>query len=894
MASSGDLSLFRRQKPAEGSSATGSRSSSVASSDESTLTGRRARERSSISRLREDGGRGRAGIPEAVQEVRESLLLEPAVQSDSAVSGHTAPFTTPAVVCSTSDTSSHLGRRSGSATLAERRDSERLDDKASTPSPLEQTAEISLDQDTKGIVLPPPVLPPPVLVLEAPTPPVAGDVLSKRAALPPSRLGAHETLVALPDHTTPGLANNDEVLSDPVSSHEVSPFHHPSEAAISTPVSSELDTNAGVPNTAIEAPLKSDRLQGHVYHDSNSSALPTSAIIDYFTAGLPNMTAMLQRKIWVRRPGASATLVQIREDDLVDDVRDMILRKYANSLGRTFDPPDMTLRIQQRVEAGQQQYERVLGPEEDMCRTIDHYYPGGQQVHEALTIDVPQKRTPKPSPRIYQQNASYHALDELRPLENGNDYFPPMPAANAPPMQLQAAGSHDSRTTHHFQTPHISTLNEHQRSMSVLNTGQVPLLPSPGGSRRHRNDLRPKFNRQQTASPTLAAHTSHSLPATNMLSQLNPATHMVHRNSTRPRLDSTASELPPAGFNSNAPVPPPLPTPPAPDATAVGRVSSTPTTPSGSATLAPGSHRGVSRAKKTRRTTPDGPSVSRPRNLNGAKPDSQRRKDSPPAHLSTSVSAMLDASVPPINVLIVEDNIINLRILEGLMKRLKVRWQTAMNGQIAVDKWKKGGFHLMLMDIQMPVMNGLQATREVRRLEREGGVGVFSEGQRVGQVNGGSGTNGAAEGKEGGIRPGNGLFKSPVIIVALTASSLQSDRHEALAAGCNDFLTKPVNFVWLERKVKEWGCMQALIDFDGWRRWKDYAEKEESGKTDEEKKAEAEKAEKQRVKMEKFAKLQEKQKETRQKADEERRRLKSVTEGGSNGISAAVAEEDEG
>lgn len=32
-----------------------------------------------------------------------------------------------------------------------------------------------------------------------------------------------------------------------------------------------------------------------------------------------------------------------------------------------------------------------------------------------------------------------------------------------------------------------------------------------------------------------------------------------------------------------------------------------------------------------------------------------------------------------------------------------------------------------------------------------------------------------------------------------------------------------MNFVWLERKVKEWGCMQALIDFDGWRRWKDFS-----------------------------------------------------------------------
>lgn len=211
-------------------------------------------------------------------------------------------------------------------------------------------------------------------------------------------------------------------------------------------------------------------------------------------------------------------------------------------------------------------------------------------------------------------------------------------------------------------------------------------------------------------------------------------------------------------------------------------------------------------------------------------------------------------------MLIVEDNIINLKLLEAFMKRLKVRWQTAMNGRDAVTKWRAGGFHLVLMDIQLPVMNGLDATKEIRRLERLNNIGVFSNSASntptvsteddngfIGYIE-----NEAMEEEES--KPtgddfliNTSLFKSPVIIVALTASSLQSDRHEALAAGCNDFLTKvgphtrqvyilennrwltykhtqPVNFVWLERKVMEWGCMQALIDFDGWRKWKDFSQ----------------------------------------------------------------------
>ena len=148
-----------------------------------------------------------------------------------------------------------------------------------------------------------------------------------------------------------------------------------------------------------------------------------------------------------------------------------------------------------------------------------------------------------------------------------------------------------------------------------------------------------------------------------------------------------------------------------------------------------------------------------------------------------------NTTVPPINVLIVEDNIINLRLLEAFMKRLKVRWSTAMNGRDAVTKWREGGYHLVLMDIQLPVMNGLDATKEIRRLERVNSIGVFSNSASSTPtfLNGAS-IDGNIEGEDSLMN--TALFKSPVIIVALTASSLQSDRHEALAAGCNDFLTK--------------------------------------------------------------------------------------------------------
>ncbi|KAI9811575.1 MAG: ssk1 response regulator receiver [Thelocarpon impressellum] len=457
----------------------------------------------------------------------------------------------------------------------------------------------------------------------------------------------------------------------------------------------------------------------------------------------PPAGKMATRKIWVKRPGASATLVSIREDELVDDVRDMILKKYANSLGRSFDAPDVTLRIAPR-EPGQRhgrEGERALGPEEPMAHTLDTYFPGGQSVDEALLIDVPHRRTPKPSPR--SAHHAPHYADDMRPGDGG-DYFPPMPAIPSPQLPSASLSSLGAVQSSHHPSAH---------SIAVLNTGHVPALPSPGtrGPPRHHGG-RPRVGRTLTGSPPVSTSTPNALS-----SAIKPA----------------------------PPVPPPLP--------AASPASEAP----------------------RRAGTPPPARVASPRPRQQRK--ARKGNNVEQAHVP---DGLLDGAVPPINVLIVEDNIINLKLLEAFMKRVKVRWQSAMNGKEAVSKWRAGGFHLVLMDIQLPVMNGLEATKEIRRLERLNSIGVFSS-------TGSSTTPETAPQPEpeGEDKLTNTvLFKSPVIIVALTASSLQSDRHEALAAGCNDFLTKPVNIVWLESKVMEWGCMQALIDFDGWRKWKDFSQ----------------------------------------------------------------------
>lgn len=174
----------------------------------------------------------------------------------------------------------------------------------------------------------------------------------------------------------------------------------------------------------------------------------------------------------------------------------------------------------------------------------------------------------------------------------------------------------------------------------------------------------------------------------------------------------------------------------------------------------------------------------------------------PPTPLSTPLSprskarlqkrklALREEFLPPVKVLIVEDNVINQRILATFLRRKRIAYDVANDGREAIEKWREGDFHLLLMDIQLPVLDGIAATKEIRRLENLAQATLTPE--------------------EGVTLPVLAARHS-VIIVALTASVLNSDRVEALAAGCNDFLNKPVSLPWLQRKILEWGSMQYLL-----------------------------------------------------------------------------------
>jgi two-component system, sensor histidine kinase and response regulator len=119
-----------------------------------------------------------------------------------------------------------------------------------------------------------------------------------------------------------------------------------------------------------------------------------------------------------------------------------------------------------------------------------------------------------------------------------------------------------------------------------------------------------------------------------------------------------------------------------------------------------------------------------------------------------------------LKTLLVEDNELNQKFAIAVLKRLGHEVDLAVNGKIGFELYQRKIFDLILMDIQMPEMNGIECTVAIRELEKK--------------------------------------TKNHIIIIAVTAFAMEHDKKNCFDAGMDDFLTKPYKPFELEDKIKQY------------------------------------------------------------------------------------------
>ena len=129
-----------------------------------------------------------------------------------------------------------------------------------------------------------------------------------------------------------------------------------------------------------------------------------------------------------------------------------------------------------------------------------------------------------------------------------------------------------------------------------------------------------------------------------------------------------------------------------------------------------------------------------------------------------------------IKILVAEDNVVNQRVAQSLLRKLGYDCVVTDNGQRAADALLETTFHLVLMDCQMPEMDGFEATRLIRSRETRAGAHVP--------------------------------------IVAMTANAMSGDREQCLEAGMDDYIAKPVNPAALAAVIERWTREEAERPLD--------------------------------------------------------------------------------
>ena len=118
-------------------------------------------------------------------------------------------------------------------------------------------------------------------------------------------------------------------------------------------------------------------------------------------------------------------------------------------------------------------------------------------------------------------------------------------------------------------------------------------------------------------------------------------------------------------------------------------------------------------------------------------------------------------------ILLVEDNLLNQKVVIFNLKKFNYDITAVTNGMDAIEKIKTKDFDLILMDLMLPEMTGLEITIEIRKLEKENGT------------------------------------DNPIPIIALTANTLDNDRDKCIEVGMNEYLPKPFTADQLVGKIEK-------------------------------------------------------------------------------------------
>ena len=508
-------------------------------------------------------------------------------------------------------------------------------------------------------------------------------------------------------------------------------------------------------------------------------------------------------KVWVRRPNSSPTRIQIpsststpifsptasgwstrdtprhvdvelTEDFLVDDLREAILRKYPQSLGKHHDSADLSIRIPLQLADGiiDSEAGRILSPDESVIKILMEEYPNGQKSDEAWTVITSGGRDnytrwwlqtggfSDQLPIRTGFSPNYSTGGSFGPEAINQEYFPYVPQTVVTPpgefpsrsrasgssMMSQYPRSQQGRPSLRPTRSNVAQDGLFPRRYDNTNTSSMVVEPLSGpeseiSRSQGRNSPDISNLRYPPSLRPSSAISSHTPPGEfpNRLRQYTPGNKQVVSSASAQsfQMQLPSQMLPTIPQKVQSPIGGP-PNQPRLSAGSVTRpiittmsTANTPAIPADKPSTQP---KGATSPKSPASgnspnsggvtgggtTTSTSPVTRRKSNTSTGQPlplvnksqspspvDERVESPRPPRVLPlvkpkaekdavTTKNSVLGL-IPPINVLIVEDNIINAQILEAFFRKRKLKYATAVNGKQAVEKWRQGGWHLVLV-----------------------------------------------------------------------------------------------------------------------------------------------------------------------------------------------------